>query len=401
MNMRAQEHKKLDMILRGLAGRVEEREDLQSLTVLWGEAPSPQVEVRWVPEEGRLVWFQEGSAKRHISVDALPGEILNLVSSRGSFEILISERGHTLAVSYARGKLSTRISPKEEPGAQAHPASDGTRELFIQSQAASELLKAMGIMGSEERVPRDKRRKLFQVDRFVELVDQLIRDWPRDRELVVADLGAGKSLLSFALNYYLTEIRRNRCFITSVDSDSKVLESASRIRDRLGYRNMEFIHSRILDYFPSRKPDLVLSLHACDTATDEALALAVREEASFILAVPCCQAALSGEIDFGDLEPVARHGIFQRRLSDIITDGLRLLSLEARGYQVSVVEYVSPLDTPKNLMLRARRQGSPRPDRIREYRRLTDRLGTRSWVDRILEGEDPGKRVCHSEGSSR
>lgn len=395
--MREGDREKLKMLLRALADRIRDREDIRSLSlVLAGD--EPEAEVRWPPGSDDLQWKESGKS-RPVGPDDLVNLLLARVEGEKSFTIECQERGHMLLITYERGKLSTRLVPShgQKETVSGVDADPGTRQLFIEAEPASDLLKAVGIMTPEGRIPRDRRRKLYQVDRFVELVHELLQGWPREKELRVVDLGAGKSYLSFVLNYYLTEVRRTRCQVTGVDSNPDVLAGPARVRDRLGYRNMEFVASRILDYSPPRRPHLVMSLHACDTATDEALALGVRHGCSYILAVPCCQAALTDEIQYGPLVPMVRHGALKRRLADILTDGLRASCLEARGYQVNVVEYVSPLDTPKNLMLRARLRGRPLKEKASAYNRMTRDLGVTPWIDRMLRGERPSEEPCHRE----
>jgi SAM-dependent methyltransferase len=206
-------------------------------------------------------------------------------------------------------------------------------------------------------VRADRRRKYYQVDRFVELVDEVLEQWNDKRPLTILDCGCGKSYLSFVLNYWLTEKRRISCRVIGIDANESVISTSRAIQQRLNYRNMEFHKSSILEYKPSDPVDMILSLHACDTATDEALALGIYLGSKYIISVPCCQAALRERIDYSPWQAVVRHSIFRNRLSDVLTDGLRTAALEARGYKVSVVEYVSPLDTPKNIMLRAVKAG--------------------------------------------
>ena len=177
----------------------------------------------------------------------------------------------------------------------------------------------------------------------------MLEQWAGERPLTILDCGCGKSYLAFD---WLTEKRRIPCRVIGIDADEQVIASSRAIQRRLNYRNMEFFRGSILEYRPQGPVDMVLSLHACDTATDEALALGIHLGCKYIIAVPCCQAALRNRLDYSPWQAIAKHSIFRNRLADVLTDGLRVTALEARGYKVSVVEYVSPLDTPKNIMLR-------------------------------------------------
>jgi len=181
----------------------------------------------------------------------------------------------------------------------------------------------------------------------------------RQGTLYIMDVGCGKSYLSFVLNYYLTEVKKIKCHFIGIDISPQVIETSREIQKELGYRNMEFHAMDVKDFKDDRKIDVVLSLHACDTATDMALAFGVYKEADFIVAVPCCHKEMLKTYSYKPFEGIMKHGILKARLADTLTDGLRGLMLEEHGYEVSIVEYISPLETPKNLMIRAYRTGTP------------------------------------------
>ncbi|MBT9152699.1 MAG: hypothetical protein DDT35_00921 [Firmicutes bacterium] len=288
-------------------------------------------------------------------------------------------RSNLTVLTYKGGKLKLQTQAQQFLSAEKVVA--GTRQSFIKTAQAKKLLTAIGIMGVDGEIKGDKRRKYYQVDRFVELLAHMLLSWPQGEELVVLDSGCGKSYLSFALNYYLHEVLGKKCYFLGIDSNEDVIKTSKSIQQQLNYRNMEFTVADLADYTPMKKVNMVLSLHACDTATDHAIALGLYLQAQFIIAVPCCQAALTEEIDYGFLQDVALHPVLKQRLADTITDGLRVLALEARGYKVSVVEYVSPLDTPKNIMIRAEK--TQHKERELPYRALKQQLGVTPWIDRI------------------
>ena len=151
---------------------------------------------------------------------------------------------------------------------------------------------------------------------------------------------------------------------------------------RLGYHNMVFQCADLRAYQPPKNVTAVISLHACDIATDLALATAIRARARYIACVPCCHKELLDQYRLPDLAPLTKHGVFKARFNDVLTDSMRALKLEAEGYRVSVVEYISPLDTPKNLLIRAVRTGKENPRARQEYDAVRRRLGTTSELDR-------------------
>ena len=223
------------------------------------------------------------------------------------------------------------------------------KEYHIDLNKASRLLYELGFTTETGKIKNDMIRKYNQTDRFLELIGDL---FVSENHYNIVDCACGKSYLSFILNYYLWEEKHIKADFTGIDIKSGVIEESRRIADKLGYRNMKFINED-LRTFSAVRPDAVISLHACDTATDMALGFAIRNKAKAVICVPCCHKELLDKYEKPDLEPIIKHGIFRARLNDILTDGLRCMKLEASGYKVSCVEYCSPLDTPKNLLIKA------------------------------------------------
>ncbi|MGB4588258.1 MAG: SAM-dependent methyltransferase [Clostridiaceae bacterium] len=240
------------------------------------------------------------------------------------------------------------------------------RDYLIKAKDASKLLQAIGIMSKDGKIKNNKIRKYNQIDHYVELLEKNFESLKKQGTLNIMDVGCGKSYLSFVLNYYLTEVKRIKCHFIGIDISESVIESSRAIQKELGYRNMEFHAMDIKDFKDDRKIDVVLSLHACDTATDMALAFGVYKEADFIVAVPCCHKEMLSTYSYAPFKGIMKHGILKARLADTLTDGLRGLLLESHGYEVSIVEYISPLETPKNLMIRAYRTGEPNTDSMKE-----------------------------------
>jgi hypothetical protein len=297
--------------------------------------------------------------------------------------------------------LSEKPAQETHAGQPAAEHDDGiqsgvsaTRDYKIRINEAPDLLKAIGIIDGQGRLRNDKIRKYNQIDRFVELAEPVLRDLANGREsLTVCDLACGKSYLSFVLNYYIREKMQIPCQIIGIDRAPGVIESSRQLAARLAYRNMSFEQGDLRTFKPAGPIDLCISLHACDTATDYALAAAVAAHSRSIIVVPCCQRELLAA-DYQVPESWAgllRHGVLKARLADLLTDNLRLLLLKAAGYETSLIEYVSPLDTPKNLMIRARRTGSRDGRALSEYRSLTAQLGCTIALGRIMEETDYGR----------
>jgi trans-aconitate methyltransferase len=304
--------------------------------------------------------------------------------------ILYRERGTDILISADNKNVkmtTTEVKDNEfDLSAKANAASIQTqnshietstllnRDYYIKVGKADNLLKEMGIMSKEGKVKNDKIRKYNQIDHYVELLEGILDKLPQNQVINILDCGCGKSYLSFVLNYYLTEVKRRKCHFIGLDYSNQVIESSKKMAGNLGYRNMEFHAIDIKDYVPDKKIHVVLSLHACDTATDMALALGMKVESDVIIAVPCCHRELLNQYKYEPFKSILKHGVFKTRMADILTDGMRSLLLEAKGYEVSVVEYISPLETPKNLMIRAIKTSEENSDAMDEYMKLMGSL---------------------------
>lgn len=256
---------------------------------------------------------------------------------------------------------------------------DGTstllnRDYYIKIGKADRLLKEINIMTKDGKIKNDKVRKYNQIDHYIELLDGIFNKLSNNSTITILDCGCGKSYLSFVLNYYLTEVKKMKCHFIGLDYSENVIESSKKMANNLGYRNMEFHAVDIKDYVPDKKINIVLSLHACDTATDMALALGIKVNSDIIIAVPCCHRELLNQYSYDPFKSITKHGILKARMADILTDGMRATMLEAKGYDVSVVEYISPLETPKNLMIRALKVKDEDQSAMDEYTNLMKSL---------------------------
>ena len=247
------------------------------------------------------------------------------------------------------------------------------KEYIINPSNASPLLKALGYMTEDGKIRNDMIRKYSQTERFIELTEDMFDDM-NGKNINIVDCACGKSYLSFVLNYYLWEVRHIKAKFTGLDISEKVIEESKKTAEKLGYRNMEFIQADLREYESDFKPDTVISLHACDVATDMALGYAIRNGAKRIICIPCCHKELLDKYRKDDLSCIIKHGIFRARLNDILTDGIRVAKLEACGYEVSCIEYCSPLDTPKNLMIRAVKKSDGNREAQKQYNELLKTL---------------------------
>lgn len=296
-----------------------------------------------------------------------------------------TERGTVITLTVgAKGVTMKQSEPKAAPAeksAAANPLLDSGRNYIIQADRAAPLLREIGILTAEGKIRNDMIRKYNQIDHYVELVAPMFEQDDSD-EILLLDCACGKSYLSFVMNYYLRDVLRRRCRIIGIDINPHVVEESRKMASRLGYHNMRFIEADLRTYQPPKQVTAVISLHACDIATDLALVTAIRANAKYIACVPCCHKELLDQYQIPGLEPLTKFGVFKARFNDVLTDSMRALKLEAEGYKVSVVEYISPLDTPKNLLIRATRTGRDNPKARAEYEAVRSLLGTTSELDR-------------------
>ena len=252
-----------------------------------------------------------------------------------------------------------KSSPTQQAAATAH---DRTKAHIIPEGVPCPFLAEIGVMTASGKVRAPHRKKFRQINRFLELVDDVVASLPATGVLRVVDFGCGKSSLTFALHHLLTKVHGRDVDILGLDVKADVIHDCRRIAERLAPRGLEFRVGHIADLEVDFKVDLAVSLHACDTATDDALAKAVAWNADVILAGPCCQHELFNQIDAPQLAPLLTHGILKERFAALATDALRAVALEACGYRTQVVEFIDMEHTAKNVLLRAVR---PEPGEAR------------------------------------
>ena len=246
-------------------------------------------------------------------------------------------------------------------------------------------LVELGVMTPEGRVRARRYGKFRQVNRFLELVEDVLPSLPAGGPLRVVDFGSGKSYLTFALHHLLTEVHSREVDLVGLDLKRDVVEACAALADRLDADGLRFETGDIAGFSAPGPVDLVVSLHACDTATDEALAQAVVWEASAILAAPCCQHELLGQIESRALAPLLGHGVLKERFAAEVTDAARAHLLGLAGYDVQVLEFVDLEHTAKNVLIRAVRRPSRDRGRLAvEYRELKEALGIEPALERLL-----------------
>lgn len=379
--------KKLESVLNNIVIKLEENLDFfktLDIEFISKEAASHKAEIRLIND--KLI-FAVGKVKQEFH----PDELIKLLFQEGKdFDdcaVHYVERGTNITI--WTEKNNVKIKYKDTQLQELIPHDDvsarSNREYLVKVGEADELLREIGIISAEGKIKNDMIRKYNQIDRFVELTEDIIKKLAEGKEsITVLDCACGKSYLSFVLNYYIKEKLKKNCYFIGLDISEQVIASSKQMAANLDYKNMEFLQVNIQNYLPSKEIDLVISLHGCDIATDMAIAAGIRHKAEAVVVIPCCQREILNQYEYQPFNDITKHGILKARLADVLTDGVRGIILESMGYEVSIVEYISPLDTPKNLMIRAIKQGGKNKKVYQSYLELKESLGIEPTLARLI-----------------
>ena len=242
----------------------------------------------------------------------------------------------------------------------------------------------LGVQTEDGRTVKSRYDKFRQINRFLEFIADIMPILPKDRCVRIIDFGCGKSYLTFAMYYYLHELCGLDIRVTGLDLKADVIRRCSALAEKYGYRKLDFQQGDIADFEGTDSVDMVVTLHACDTATDFALYKAVKWNAAVILSVPCCQHEVNRQIRNEVLEPALKYGLIRERLSALVTDSVRAGLLEEQGYETQILEFIDMEHTPKNILIRAvkRKDEEKRRSGVRE---MTEFLHVNTCLQRLLE----------------
>lgn len=258
--------------------------------------------------------------------------------------VLVSKKG-TITI-----KKKMNASSKQPKISLSH---NRKKKYILEEGIPVPFLIDLGVMTQNGNIVNAHYDKFRQINRFLEYIEDILPSLPTDRELRILDFGCGKSYLTFAIYYYLKVLKGYPVRITGLDLKEDVIRHCNELAVKYGYDKLEFLCGDIAYYDGCSQVDMVVTLHACDTATDYALAKAVGWGAKVILSVPCCQHELNKQIKNDLLSPVLHYGILKERMAALMTDGLRAQILEANGYRTQILEFIDMAHTPKNLLIRA------------------------------------------------
>ena len=359
------------------------------------DAPS-RVRIRPVELKGRILYqasFPDGAKMLHRNYEReeLVGFLKeSLDGTYSQLQVQGRQADGSILVS-KKGKHTVRLKPHEVKENTKILSHNRVKQYILPPGKPVPFLVDLGVMTGEGRVREAAYDKYRQINRFLEFIQDVLPKLPQDREITIVDFGCGKSYLTFAMYYFLHELKGYPVRITGLDLKADVIGNCSRLAEKYGYDNLQFLQGDIAGYEGLEKADMVVTLHACDTATDFALAKAVQWNAEVILSVPCCQHELNGRIRNDMLAPVLKYGILKERMSALITDGIRANLLESAGYSVQLLEFIDMEHTPKNLLIRAVKTGKKQS--AEALGRMTEALHGSLTLERLLYPQGlPGKK---------
>lgn len=295
----------------------------------------------------------------HSNVDCtdIISEVCGLMNDFRQFDAWSEANFYSLKLSKKGKATLIRKANKDDNSNLAENINSHNREknYIIKSGEVIPPLVDLGIFTKEGKVVNSMYDKFKQINRFVEIIDDVVSKLDKT-ELRIIDFGCGKSYLTFILYHYLVNIKGKKAKITGLDLKEKVIENCNRLAENYGYDGLEFMCGDIADFKCDEKIDMVITLHACDTATDLALFHAVSWKADAIFSVPCCQHELNGQIKSEKLSALCKYGLIKERFSALATDSIRGCLLENQGYSVNLMEFVDMAHSPKNILIRAVRQ---------------------------------------------
>lgn len=317
--------------------------------------------------------------KRLDEVLAMPFSQIHVQSTSGDTHVRITRKGKALI---AKGRASR---PEQEPSL----SHNRPKHYLLAMDTPDVLLQAIGIMDRKGKVRSSMQGKFRQINAFLGIIRQIaLKDALTQQPIHMVDCGCGNAYLTFAAYHYLNHLLDIPAHLVGIDDSEERVDTCCRLRDALGWSDMEFHVSSIAEFVPTVSPEMILSLHACDTATDEAIAQGIRWGSRLILVAPCCQHELHRQLQTPLFRPVLRHGILRERLADLLTDTFRALVLRIMGYRTKVIEFVSPEYTSKNLMIHGEKGLRPGSAAyIQEYKALKRFWDVSPFIEQLL-GEE-------------
>lgn len=279
-----------------------------------------------------------------------------------------------------KGKVTIQKKKQNDCCKEVNLSHNRTKKYILEEGTKVPFLQDLGVMTEDGKIVRTKFDKFRQINRFLEFIEDILPQLDKNREVTILDFGCGKSYLTFAMYYYLHELKKYDVRIIGLDLKTDVIRHCNSLSEKYGYEKLKFLEGNIADYTGVDEVDMVVTLHACNTATDFALDKAVGWNAKVILSVPCCQHELNAQMKNELLEPIFKYGLIKERMAALFTDALRAEYLESMGYEAQILEFIDMEHTPKNILIRAVKTGKKKQNQdkiknIEEFLQVEPTLG--------------------------
>ena len=299
---------------------------------------------------------------------------LQMMTKTVNYTILVSKKGKvTIQKKGVKGEVK-----------KVDLSHNRSKKYILEEGVKVPFLYDLGVQTADGKIVKSRFDKFRQINRFLEFIEDILPQLAKDKEVTILDFGCGKSYLTFAMYYYLHELKGYDIRIIGLDLKKDVIRLCNELSEKYGYEKLKFLEGNIADYTGVDEVDMVVTLHACDTATDFALAKAVGWNAKVILSVPCCQHELNGQIQNDMLAPVLKYGLIKERMAALITDALRAEYLEGEGYDAQILEFIDMEHTPKNILIRAVKAGKKKANK-EEIKNCEKQLHVSPMLGRLLE----------------
>ncbi len=263
------------------------------------------------------------------------------------------------------------------------------KNINLEASELENIFSSIGLSNKNGENYKERLKKHKQIYDYLLHLNKAVNRLSRKREIILVDCACGKSYLSFVANYYFTNIEKRKVKFVCIDYNEHVIVASKAAAEELEFNNMEFICDDIFNVDFHVNPDVVYSLHACDTATDMTIAKGILEDAKYIMTVSCCQHTVRNQIKKHPLTSITKHGVYKERLADMVADSMRTLLLESKGYIVKVFDYVASSETPKNVMVRAVKGGTLSNKKyeksIEDYRKLQNIFNVKPKLEDYIE----------------
>lgn len=353
-----------------------------------------KIKIRPVKKRGQLVFqceeyrnnqtfhqnLETGAAVEYIEEQMKAFRQMQMETKQMRYQVLISKKG----------KMT--IQKKRQTGCvkEVDLSHNRSKNYILEEGKAVPFLQDLGVMTKTGEIVRARFDKFRQINRFLEFIEDILPQLPRDREITILDFGCGKSYLTFAMYYYLHELKRYDIRIIGLDLKTDVIHACGQLAKKYGYEKLKFMEGNIADYTGAEEVDMVVTLHACDTATDFALEKAVGWKAKVILSVPCCQHELNGQMANDVLAPLFSYGLIKERMAALVTDAMRAEYLKREGYDTQILEFIDMEHTPKNILIRAVYTGQ-RGENDEAIRACEEMLHIQPMLGTLLEKKRCGR----------